>query len=75
MKHTKKTMLQVITTFDKGQWRHVVIFSGEYTTRKLREGVIDDGPVTAYTATSTDPVMLEISLEDGEAVGIHAIEL
>lgn len=75
MKNPKKTSVRVIATCDGGLWRYVVISADEHTTRKLREGVLDDGPVTAFTAECSGPAMLDISLEDEEVTGVRAIEL
>jgi len=77
-KKKKKTLIQVITSYGGDQYRpyqQVVIFAGEYTARRLREGVIDDGPVTGYTAVTQIPSMLEISLEDGDVVSVCGSEL
>ena len=73
-----KTMLQVLPFWDDGDdmWKFIVISAGEYTTLKLREGITDDGPVSAFIASSdSGTVMLEINLDDGEAVSVRAIDL
>lgn len=70
-----KTLLQFFPVWDDDHWTFVVVSAGEYTTRKLRAGVLDDGPVTAFAVKRSGSAMVEVSLENGEAVSVRAIEL